>query len=66
MTTIDEITTAITELPRKEEAQIRAWLNERAETEWDLQIEEDERSGRLDALVERALSEHRTGRTQPI
>ena len=47
-------------------AQIRAWLAERDAASWDAQIEQDERAGRLDALVERALAEHRAGRTRPL
>ena len=66
MKTVEAITSAIAELPPEQVAQIRAWLNERAEDEWDAQIEEDGRAGRLSALAERALAEHREGRTQPI
>ena len=47
-------------------AQIREWLNERDEAEWDAQIERDERAGRLDALADRALAEYRAGRTRPL
>jgi len=39
---------------------------ERAETEWDAQIEHDEREGRLTALADRALAEHKAGRTRPL
>jgi hypothetical protein len=66
MNTVESITSAIAELPPEQVAQIRAWLNERAEAEWDAQIEEDARAGRLDALAERALAEHRAGRTEPL
>lgn len=66
MTTIEAITAAIAQLPPEQIAQIRAWLNERAEAEWDAQIERDEQAGRLDALAERALAEHRAGRTRPL
>jgi hypothetical protein len=66
MNTVEAITKAIAELPPEEVARIRAWLNERAELEWDAQIEQDERAGRLDALAERALAEHRQGRTKPL
>ena len=64
MATVEAITTAIAELPPEQVAQIRAWLDERAAEEWDSQIEQDERAGRLDALAERALAEHRAGRTR--
>jgi hypothetical protein len=66
MTTVEAITAAIARLAPEEEAQVRAWLNERAEAEWDAQIEEDERAGMLDGLAERALAEHRAGRTRPL
>jgi hypothetical protein len=66
MTTVESITAAIAQLPPEQVAQVRAWLEERAEAEWDAQIERDERQGKLDALAERALAEHRAGRTRPL
>jgi hypothetical protein len=66
MTTVEAITAAIAELPPEQVAQVREWLNERVEAEWDAQIEHDEREGRLDALADRALAEYRAGRTRPL
>jgi hypothetical protein len=66
MSTVDAITTAIAELPPEQVEQIRVWLNERAEADWEAQIEQDERAGRLNALAEHALAEHRAGRTRPL
>lgn len=66
MNTVQSITDAIAKLPPDQVAQIRAWLNEKAEAEWDAQIEKDERAGRLDALADRALAQHRAGLTKPI
>jgi hypothetical protein len=66
MRTVEAITTAIAELPPEQVELIRTWLNARAEAEWDAQIEEDERAGRLNALAERALAEHQAGRTRPL
>jgi hypothetical protein len=66
MSTVEEITAAIAELPPEQVARIRAWLDERAEAAWDAQIERDELTGKLDALAERALDEHRAGRTRPL
>lgn len=43
-----------------------SWLAEQAERDWDERIERDERAGRLDAYIERALAEHRAGRTRPL
>jgi len=45
--TIEAIISAIAELPPEQVAQIRAWLNERAESDWDAQIEKDEKAGKL-------------------
>jgi hypothetical protein len=66
MSTVEEITAAVAALPPEQVAQIRAWLDERAEAEWDAQIEQDEREGRLNPLAERALAEHKAGRTRPL
>ena len=66
MTTVEAITAAIAELPPDQVAQIREWLNQRDEAEWDAQIERDERAGRLDAMADRALAEYRAGRTRPL
>ncbi|HET6425147.1 MAG TPA: hypothetical protein VFG20_15780 [Planctomycetaceae bacterium] len=66
MTTVETITAAIAQLSPEEVAQIRDWLNELAEAEWDAQIERDASAGRLDALADRALAEHRAGRTRPL
>jgi hypothetical protein len=33
---------------------------------WDAQIERDERDGRLDGLIDRALEERREGQTRPL
>ncbi len=66
MSTVEEITAALAQLPPEQLARVRAWLDERAEAAWDAQIEQDERAGKLDALAERALAEHRAGRTRPL
>ena len=66
MSTVEEITAAIAALPPEQVARIRAWLDQRGEAEWDAQIERDEREGRLNALAERALAEHKAGRTRPL
>lgn len=66
MSTVEEITAAIAQLPTDEVARVRAWLAEFDERKWDEQIERDEKDGRLDALIERALIEHREGRTRPL
>ena len=66
MSTVEEITAAIEQLPADDVARVRAWLAEYAERLWDEQIERDERDGRLDALIDKALEEHRAGGTRPL
>lgn len=66
MSTVEEITAAIGQLSADDVTRVRAWLEEYAERLWDEQIERDERSGRLDALIDQALEEHRGGRTRPL
>jgi hypothetical protein len=66
VSTVEEITAAIAQLSPEQVAQLRAWLAEYDERQWDEQIAQDEQAGRLDALAERALAEHRAGRTRPL
>ncbi len=66
MSTVEEITTAIERLSPDDVARVHAWLAEFAERLWDDQIERDERTGRLNVLIDKALEEHRTGRTRPL
>ncbi len=66
MSTVEEITAAIERLPADQLARLRTWLLEYSERLWDEQIERDEKEGRLDDLINRALEEHRAGRTRPL
>lgn len=66
MSTVEEITAAIQQLPADDVARIRAWLAEFTEHLWDELIERDEQAGRLDSLIDKALDEHRAGRTRPL
>ena len=65
MTTVEAITAAIAELPHDQVARVRAWLEERAEAEWDTEFARDERLGKLDALADRALADHRSNCNPP-
>lgn len=66
MSTVEEITAAIEQLSNDDVARVQAWLVEFSERLWDEQIACDERAGRLDALIDKALDEHRAGRTRPL
>ncbi len=59
MTSRQEIEQAIARLPRQEFYQLVRHLRERHADEWDRQIEEDARSGKLRQAYERLQSENR-------
>ena len=54
MTTVAEIQQAIIGLPKSDYAQLIRWLREYGWEEWDREIEEDVRAGKLDALAAEA------------
>ncbi len=61
MQTVTEIEDAIGQLPRVEMFELIERLESRVGDAWDLQIEEDVRAGRLDAIAQQAINEHRAG-----
>ena len=66
MSTVKEIESAIEDLPRDQFFQLIDWVRNRFDNEWDRQIEDDVRAGRLDHVAEEALTEYRAGRTTPF
>jgi hypothetical protein len=63
---VNEIQTAISQLPRSELEQLAAWFEQFQAERWDKQIESDLRAGRLDALIREAEGEISAGRTRPL
>jgi hypothetical protein len=66
VTRIQKLETEIRELTRSELAAFRQWFQEYDATLWDRQIEEDALSGKLDRLAEKALADHKAGRTKEL
>ena len=66
MSTVEEIKKAIRNLPPKPRQEVTSWCTQLAEEEWDMQIEEDIRSGKLNQIAEAAQKAHREGRTTPL
>jgi hypothetical protein len=66
MTKIEKLEREVRELSRAELAAFRDWFRKYDPDEWDRQIEEDVRGGKLDALAEEAIAEHKAGRTKEI
>ena len=63
---IQEIETAVAQLPNPELAQFTAWFEEYQADLWDKQIEQDALSGRLDTLAEQAHREFEAGHCRPL
>ncbi|MEE9530347.1 MAG: hypothetical protein V3W52_05090 [Syntrophobacteria bacterium] len=66
MTKIEKLEREVQELSRAELAAFRDWFREYDSDEWDRQIEEDIRAGKLDALAEEAIAEYNAGRTSEL
>ncbi|CAN5316738.1 hypothetical protein BH10PSE7_BH10PSE7_21730 [soil metagenome] len=66
MTKLEQIEKAVTALSPEELRTFARWFEEFHADLWDRQIERDVESGRLDAFAEKALAEHRAGKTKPI
>jgi hypothetical protein len=66
MTVLEHIETQVQQLSPSDFAKFRAWFQEYAWQEWDRQIEQDSKSGKLKALAEKALADHAAGRTKPV
>lgn len=66
MTRVERLEGDIQELSRGELAAFRDWFRKYDSDEWDRQIEEDVKAGRLDSLAEEAVAEHDAGRTKQI
>jgi hypothetical protein len=64
MSTLEQIEAAIQSLPREDFFRLHEWIRDRFDDEWDKQIEEDARSGRLDKVAREALAEYRAGRSK--
>lgn len=66
MTTVEKIEREIASLSPAELQALRAWFVAFDAQSWDEQIERDVEAGRLDALMEAALAEDRSGDSRPL
>jgi hypothetical protein len=66
MTKIEQIEQDVRKLDRDELAAFRRWFREYDSEEWDRQIEDDVRAGKLDKLAEEALAAHRDGKSKEL
>jgi hypothetical protein len=66
MSTVDEITSAVKRLPKRELARFRRWFAKYDAAAWDRQFEEDVQAGRLHRLSSESLKDRKAGRTTEL
>ena len=66
MSKVENIEREIQRLTPSELEAFRRWFREYDSDEWDRQIEEDARAGKLDKLAEEALVAHRAGKSKEL
>ena len=62
MSTIKEIESAISKLPREDLAALRKWFADFDAELWDRQFDDDVASGRFDKLAAKAIKDFEEGR----
>ena len=66
MSKVENIEREIQKLTPSELEAFRRWFREYDSDEWDRQIEEDVRAGKLDKLADEALAAHRAGKSKEL
>ena len=63
---VEQLEREIEKLSIDELVEFRQWYAQFDAEAWDAQIEGDVHSGKLDALADEALKQHREGRSSPL
>jgi len=63
---VAELEKAVAVLSPEELQEFRAWFADFNMAQWDRQIERDSNAGRLDHLINKAMEDHRAGRTTDL
>ena len=66
MSKIELIERDVEQLDDRSFAAFREWFLEYENARWDRQITEDSQAGKLDSLVQEALSAHRAGKSTAL
>ncbi len=64
--TLEELEQAIEQLPQKELSQFRTWYEKFDSDAWDKKIAEDSSAGKLDALAQAAIVDHKNGKSKRL
>jgi hypothetical protein len=63
---VKELEKAVSVLSPEELQEFRIWFADFEMAQWDRQIEQDSNAGRLDHLINKAMEDHRAGRTTDL
>ena len=63
---VKKLAEAVEQLSEEQLAEFREWYEQFDAEAWDRQIEEDAAAGKLDALADAAIADHKAGRTKPL
>ncbi|MDA3886843.1 MAG: hypothetical protein PF638_14730 [Candidatus Delongbacteria bacterium] len=66
MTTVQIVENEIEKLSPAELSEFRLWFAEYDSDVWDMQIEADAASGKLDAFAKEAIDEYKSGKVREI
>ncbi len=66
MTSVQKLVKEIQGLSRDERKSLRRWFERFDAAVWDKEFEADAKAGKLERLAERALREHRAGKSKPL
>ncbi len=64
--TVEDIEKEIARLPQDQLRKFRAWYEKFDADKWDAQIETDVADGKLDALAEKAIADHKAGKSKKL
>jgi len=64
--TVEEIENVIMQLPQEQLKIFRAWYENFDSDKWDEQIKNDVLTGKLDALAEAAIADHKAGKSKKL
>ncbi|HQR43781.1 MAG TPA: hypothetical protein PLX97_13900 [Gemmatales bacterium] len=63
---LKDIERAITQLPASELTELANWFQDYLDDEWDRELEQDVKSGKLDSMLRQAQTELDAGRVTPL
>ena len=66
MSKVRDIQSAIKSLSKEDKVALREWFDQLDAEDWDRQFEEDAKSGKLDTLADKAISDFRSGKSREL